>query len=44
MSALEMEKIEMSRRVMVALDVNDKTQALAIRDKLGDSVGWFKVG
>ncbi len=44
MSALEMEKIEIRHRVMVALDVNDKAQALAIRDKLGDSVGWFKVG
>ncbi|PCI00711.1 MAG: orotidine-5'-phosphate decarboxylase [Zetaproteobacteria bacterium] len=29
---------------MVALDVNSKTQALAIRDTLGDSVGWLKVG
>jgi len=34
----------MKDKIMVALDVNSKTQALAIRDTLGDSVGWLKVG
>ncbi|PIP01579.1 MAG: orotidine-5'-phosphate decarboxylase, partial [Zetaproteobacteria bacterium CG23_combo_of_CG06-09_8_20_14_all_54_7] len=29
---------------MVALDVPDSTQALALRDQLGDTVGWFKIG
>jgi len=30
--------------LMVALDVNDRNQALALRDELGDAVGWFKIG
>jgi len=34
----------MKDKIMVALDVNSKTQALAMRDTLGDSVGWLKVG
>jgi len=34
----------MFNRVMVALDVNTSEQALAMRDKLGSSVGWLKVG
>ncbi len=34
----------MHKRVMVALDVNSKTEALAMRDALGSSVGWLKVG
>jgi orotidine-5'-phosphate decarboxylase len=29
---------------MVALDVPDRTQALAMRDVIGDGVGWMKVG
>jgi len=29
---------------MVALDVNHRDEALALRDTLGDAVGWFKVG
>ncbi len=35
---------EMKHRIMVALDVNNQAQALAMRDRLADSVGWFKVG
>jgi len=31
-------------QLMVALDVNDASQALALRDGLGDAVGWFKIG
>jgi len=34
----------MFNRVMVALDVNSSAQALAMRDQLGSSVGWLKVG
>jgi len=34
----------MHDRLMVALDVADAEQALALRDELGDSVGWFKIG
>lgn len=34
----------MRDRLMVALDVNHAGQALALRDSLGDAVGWFKVG
>ncbi|MDQ7003445.1 MAG: orotidine-5'-phosphate decarboxylase [Ghiorsea sp.] len=34
----------MKDKVMVALDVNNQTEAFAIRDTLGDSVGWLKVG
>jgi len=34
----------MRDRLMVALDVNHHNEALALRDILGDSVGWFKVG
>ncbi|MDX8413758.1 MAG: orotidine-5'-phosphate decarboxylase [Mariprofundales bacterium] len=34
----------MNNRLMVALDVADKKSALAMRDQLGDSVGWFKIG
>ncbi len=37
-------KAAMQDRLMVALDVEDQTQALALRDVLGDSVGWFKIG
>jgi orotidine-5'-phosphate decarboxylase len=29
---------------MVALDVQRADEALAIRDRLGDAVGWFKIG
>jgi len=34
----------MRDRLMVALDVPDRTQALAMRDVIGDGVGWMKVG
>jgi len=34
----------MKHRLMVALDVADQQAALAMRDQLGDRVGWFKVG
>jgi len=34
----------MRDRLMVALDVNHRDEALALRDTLGDAVGWFKVG
>jgi len=34
----------MQDRLMVALDVENRVQALAMRDKLGDAVGWLKVG
>ncbi len=35
---------DMQDRLMVALDVADHSGALALRDALGDSVGWFKIG
>jgi orotidine-5'-phosphate decarboxylase len=34
----------MHHRLMVALDMNCCDEALALRDRLGDAVGWFKVG
>jgi len=34
----------MKNRLMVALDVANREQALAMRDQLGDRVGWFKIG
>ncbi len=34
----------MKDRIMVALDVNSKTEAFAMRDTLAESVGWLKVG
>ena len=34
----------MHNKIMVALDVNTKAEALAMRDTLGESVGWLKVG
>jgi len=34
----------MKDRLMVALDVPDMDRALAVRNHLGSSVGWFKVG
>jgi orotidine-5'-phosphate decarboxylase len=34
----------MKDRLMVALDVGDREQALSLRDELGDAVGWFKIG
>ncbi len=34
----------MKDRLMVALDVNRAEDALAMRDNLGDSIGWFKIG
>jgi len=35
---------DMLNRLMVALDVNSSDAALQMRDRLGDSVGWLKVG
>ena len=35
---------KMKDKLMVALDVNNAQEALVMRDKLGDSVGWLKVG
>jgi len=34
----------MKNRLMVALDVHRAAEALALRDRLGDAVGWFKIG
>ena len=34
----------MKDRLMVALDVNSAADALDMRDRLGDTVGWFKIG
>jgi len=34
----------MKERLMVALDVPHAADALALRDRLGDAVGWFKIG
>ncbi len=34
----------MKNRLMVALDVNCAEDALDMRDRLGDAVGWFKIG
>jgi len=34
----------MKNRLMVALDVNRAQDALDMRDRLGDAVGWFKIG
>lgn len=34
----------MQDRLMVALDVDDREKALLMRDRVGDSVGWLKVG
>jgi len=34
----------MRDRLMVALDVPEAGQALALREQLGDAVGWFKIG
>ncbi len=34
----------MWNRLMVALDVDNRDAALVMRDRLGDSVGWLKVG
>ncbi|ATX81450.1 orotidine-5'-phosphate decarboxylase [Mariprofundus ferrinatatus] len=34
----------MQQRLMVALDVDSRKKALAMRDAVGDSVGWLKVG
>jgi len=34
----------MKNRLMVALDVCRAAEAEALRDKLGDAVGWFKIG
>ncbi|MDX8383947.1 MAG: orotidine-5'-phosphate decarboxylase [Ghiorsea sp.] len=39
-----MSEQEMRNRLMVALDVQNAQQALQVRDTLGDSVGWLKVG
>jgi len=34
----------MKDRLMVALDVRGREEALAVRDRIGDAVGWFKIG
>jgi len=34
----------MKNRLMVALDVPRAEDALAMRDRLGDTIGWFKIG
>ncbi|WP_241697596.1 orotidine-5'-phosphate decarboxylase [Mariprofundus sp. NF] len=34
----------MQDRLMVALDVDDREKAMLMRDRVGDSVGWLKVG
>lgn len=34
----------MRERLMVALDVPGRAAALAMRDRIGDAVGWLKVG
>jgi len=34
----------MRQRLMVALDVPGRNEALTMRDRLGESVGWLKVG
>jgi orotidine-5'-phosphate decarboxylase len=34
----------MRDRLMVALDMPDRAQALAMRDAIGDAAGWMKVG
>lgn len=44
MAVSEIQEEIMKNRLMVALDVNGADAALAMRDQLGDSVGWLKVG
>ncbi len=39
-----MRECDPKNHLMVALDVENGAQALALRDQLGDAVGWFKVG
>jgi len=39
-----MSEYDMRQRLMVALDMPDAIQALQMRDKLAEHVGWFKVG
>lgn len=39
-----MSQHKMNDKIMVALDVNSQSEALAMRDTLADSVGWLKVG
>jgi len=34
----------MKNRLMVALDVSERMEALAVRNRIGDAVGWFKIG
>ena len=34
----------MQDRLMVALDVDDREKEMLMRDRVGDSVGWLKVG
>jgi len=34
----------MKNRLMVALDVHRAADALAMRDQIGDAIGWFKIG
>jgi len=39
-----MEQRRLKNRLMVALDVKHAHNALALRDTVGDAVGWFKIG
>ena len=39
-----MPSTRMKDKLMVALDVNNAEEALDMREKLGDTVGWLKVG
>ncbi len=39
-----MTELNMVKRLMLALDVENAQQALQMRDTLADSVGWLKVG
>ncbi|MDQ6998498.1 MAG: orotidine-5'-phosphate decarboxylase [Mariprofundus sp.] len=44
MTGIANQNEDMLNRLMVALDVNSSDAALQMRDRLGDSVGWLKVG
>ncbi|MDX8397146.1 MAG: orotidine-5'-phosphate decarboxylase [Mariprofundaceae bacterium] len=39
-----MAELDMHQRLMVALDMPNADQALAMRDMLGENAGWLKVG
>jgi len=44
MTGIANQNEDMLNRLMVALDVSSSDAALQMRDRLGDSVGWLKVG